>query len=207
MIGSAWFRILCTGPNAWGLNAMCWLPHHGFTRESHSQEIALAMNSHAVFIYLGFPRPQQTFLTRDFDFPMLRAHGGHRKAVEDSRNIDPTMPFRLEGNPLCMASVGVRVPISGWPTTHSLGLGYRQRHSNDLLCSCTVLALDAASKRTGHNMRLASDRSLSKGVPSSSRAGRKPHGYTLSEPVSLSCQAYSPRRASAQISAEPGRHC
>ena len=53
MIGSAWFRILCRGPNAWGLNAMCWLPHHGFTRESHSQEIALAMNSHAVFIYLA----------------------------------------------------------------------------------------------------------------------------------------------------------
>jgi hypothetical protein len=32
---------------------MCWLAHHGFTRESHSQEIALAMNSHAVFIYLA----------------------------------------------------------------------------------------------------------------------------------------------------------
>src|SRR3954452_11077078 len=52
MISSDWFCMsLCSGPNASGLNAMCWLPHHRFTRESHSQKIAVPMNSHAVFIY------------------------------------------------------------------------------------------------------------------------------------------------------------
>src|SRR3954470_2795824 len=54
MISSAWFCIsLCREPDASGLNAMCWLPHHRFTRKGHSQQVAVPMNSHAVFIYLA----------------------------------------------------------------------------------------------------------------------------------------------------------
>ena len=40
-------------PKASGLNAMYWLPDHGYTRESHSQVVAVAMNSHALFIDLA----------------------------------------------------------------------------------------------------------------------------------------------------------
>jgi hypothetical protein len=56
-------------------------------------------------------------------------------------------------------------------------------------------------EETENGMR-SNDRFVSRAAP---RGDAKPHGYKLSKPVRLMLRAYSPMRASAQISAEPDR--